>query len=57
MAIAAVFRLAILKRMLATPLTVGGTSAAGIRESASPEKWKDEDLGWFPKLSVRARVA
>ena len=57
MAIAAVFRLAILKRMLATPLTVGGTSATGIRESASPEKWKDEDLGWFPKLSVRARVA
>ena len=25
----------------------GGTSAAGPRESARPEKWKDEDLGWF----------
>ena len=28
--------------------SVGGTSAAGTFESASPEKWKDEDLGWFP---------
>ena len=28
--------------------SVGGTSAAGTSESASPEKWKDEDLGWFP---------
>ena len=37
--------------------SVGGTSATGTSESASPEKWKDEDLGWFPKLSVRARVA
>ena len=36
--------------------SVGSTSAAGTSESASPEKWKDEDLGWFPKLSVRARV-
>ena len=27
---------------------VGGTPAAGTSESASPEKWKDEDLGWFP---------
>ena len=37
--------------------SVGGTSAAGTSERASPEKWKDEDLGWFPKLSVQARVA
>ena len=37
--------------------SVGGTSAAGTSESASPEKRKDEDLGWFPKLSVQARVA
>ena len=28
--------------------SVGGTSAVGTSESASPEKWKDEDLGWFP---------
>ena len=28
--------------------SAGGTSGAGISESASPEKWKDEDLGWFP---------
>ena len=28
--------------------SVGSTSAAGTSESASPEKWKDEDLGWFP---------
>ena len=27
--------------------SVGGTSAAGTSESASPENWKDEDLGWF----------
>ena len=37
--------------------SVGGTSAAGTSESASLEEWKDEDLGWFPKLSVQARVA
>ena len=56
--VVAVYRLAIIKRMPATPLdSVGGTSAAGTSESASPEKWKDEDLGWFPKLSVQARVA
>ena len=50
MAIVAVCRLAILKRMPATPLTlaVGGTSGAGTSESSSPEKWNDEDLGWFP---------
>ena len=36
--------------------SVGGTSAAGTSESASPEKWKDEDLAWFSKLSVQARV-
>ena len=28
--------------------SVGSTSAAGTSESPSPEKWKDEDLGWFP---------
>ena len=28
--------------------SVGSTSAAGTSESSSPEKWKDEDLGWFP---------
>ena len=28
--------------------SVNGTSAAGTSESTSPEKWKDEDLGWFP---------
>ena len=28
--------------------SVGCTSAAGTSESASPEKWKGEDLGWFP---------
>ena len=45
-AIVAVCRLAILKRMTAIPLPpVGGTSAAGTNESTSPEKWKDEDLG------------
>ena len=27
----------------------GGSSGAGASQSAtSPEKWKDEDLGWFP---------
>ena len=25
-----------------------GTSGAGTSGSASSEKWKDEDLGWFP---------
>ena len=40
-----------------SPDSVGGTSAAGTSERESPEKWKDEDLGWFPKLSVQARVA
>ena len=48
MAIVAVCRLAILKRMPATPDSVGGTSGEGTSESASAEKWKDEDLGWFP---------
>ena len=28
--------------------SVDGTSGAGTRESASPEEWKDEDLGWLP---------
>ena len=37
--------------------SVGDTSAARTSESAGPEKWKDEDLGWFPKLTVQARVA
>ena len=32
-------------------------SAAGTSESVSPEQWRDEYLGWFPKLSVQARVA
>ena len=36
---------------------VGGTSATGTSESASLARWKDEDLGLFPKLSVQARVA
>ena len=27
--------------------SVGGTSGAGTSESASPEKWKDKNLGWF----------
>ena len=69
MATVAVCRLAILKRMPATPDSVGGTSDSvggtsnsvggtsdsvggtsgeGTSESASAEKWKDEDLGWFP---------
>ena len=56
--VVAVYRLAIIERMPATPLdSVGGTSAAGTSESASPEKWKDEDIGRFPKLSVQAQVA
>ena len=49
MAIVAVCRLAILKRMPATPLTL--LVAHRLREQVkaqSPEKWKDEDLGWFP---------
>ena len=28
-----------------SPESVGGTSGAGTSESASPQKWKDEDLG------------
>ena len=28
--------------------SVGATSGAGTSESVSPEKWKDEDLRWFP---------
>ena len=28
--------------------SVDGTSAAKTSESTSTEKWKDEDLGWFP---------
>ena len=47
MAIVAVCRLAILKRESSD--SVDGTSGAGTSESTSPEKWKDEDLGWFPK--------
>ena len=48
--VAACCRLDILKRMPVTPLTllVYSTSAAGTSESPSPEKWTDEDLGWFP---------
>ena len=37
-AVVAVCRLAVLN----------GISCAGTSESASPKKWKDEDLGWFP---------
>ena len=48
MAIVAVCRLAILKRMPTTPDSVCGTSGAGNSQSVSPEKSKDEDLGWFP---------
>ena len=46
--VAACCRLDILKRMPVTPDSVGSTSAAGTSESPSPEKWTDEDLGWFP---------
>ena len=28
--------------------SVDGTSGAGTSEIASPEEWKDEDLGWLP---------
>ena len=28
--------------------SVDGTSGVGTSESASPEEWKDEDLGWLP---------
>ena len=31
--------------------SVSDTSGAGTSERASPEKWKDEDLGWFPNPS------
>ena len=31
--------------------SVGSTSDAGTSES--PEKWKDEELGWFPKPKGR----
>ena len=37
-AVVAVCRLAVLN----------GTSGAGTSESASPKKWKDEGLGWYP---------
>ena len=30
--------------------SVGGTSGARTSGGASPEKWKNEDLGWFPNL-------
>ena len=41
----AVCRIAILKRLPATPLTLSvAHRLAGTSESASPEKWKDEDL-------------
>ena len=47
MAIVAVCRLAILKRMPATSLTL--LVAHRLREHVkAQEKWKDEDLGWFP---------
>ena len=50
-AIVAVCLLAVLKRIPATPLTVRDTSAAGTSESITPEKRKDEGLGWFPNSS------
>ena len=47
MAIVAVCRLAILKiDARYSSDSLGSTSGAGTSES--PEKWKDEDLGWFP---------
>jgi len=33
--------------------SVGGTSGAGTGESASPEKWKDKDLGVVPEPKGR----
>ena len=47
MAILAVCRLAILTEGYArySSGSVGGTSAAGTNESATPEKWKDKDVG------------
>ena len=36
--------------------SVGGTSGAGTSESASPEKWNDEDLGWFPNLKGEFKI-
>jgi len=45
-AIVAVCRLSILKRMPATPVT--WQTGAGTSENGSPKKWKDENLGWFP---------
>ena len=62
MAIVAVCRLAILKRIPATPLTL--LVAHRLREQVKAQvqrsgkmKTCNEDLGWFPKLSVQARVA
>ena len=45
-AILAVCRLAILTEGYArySSDSVGGTSAAGTNESATPEKWKDKDV-------------
>ena len=49
MAIVAVCRLAILKKDARySSDSVDGTSAARTSENTSPDKWKDEDLGWFP---------
>ena len=57
MAIVAVCRLAILKRIPATPLTL--LVAHRLREQVKAQvqrsgkmKTCNEDLGWFPKLSV-----
>ena len=35
--------------------SVDGTSGAGTSESASPEEWKDEDLGWLPNPKANIR--
>ena len=54
MASVAVGRLAVLKKKARSSSDSvlrhqeDGTSGAGTSGSASPEKWKDEDLGWFP---------
>ena len=35
--------------------SVDGTSGAGTSEIASPEEWKDEDLGWLPNPKANIR--
>ena len=36
--------------------SVAGALGAGTSESASPERWKDEDLGWFPNHQPGGRI-